>query len=69
MMKQEITLSPQPATINAELQQMVQDAWDKLTQDDIRHLHDRLHAKIHACVAARGSIHSVLLLLFGHPLL
>ena len=35
----------------AELRQQVQDAWDNLSQDDIRHLYVRLHA----CVAARGA--------------
>ena len=54
MMKREFTLSPEPATIIADLRQRVQDAWDNLSQDDIRHLYDRLHARIHACVAARG---------------
>ena len=54
MMKREHTLSPEPATTIAELRQRVQDAWDNLLQDDIRHLYDHLHAKIHACVAARG---------------
>ena len=32
----------------------MQDAWDKLSQDDIRHIHDRFHVRIHACNAARG---------------
>ena len=35
MMKRELTLSPEPATIIAELRQQVQDAWDSLLQDDI----------------------------------
>ena len=30
----------------------VQDAWNNLSQDDIQHIYDRLHARIHACVAA-----------------
>ena len=38
----------------AELRQQVQDAWDSLSQDDIRHLYSGLHAGIHARVAARG---------------
>ena len=36
-----------------KLQQRVQDAWDNLSKDDIRHLHDHLHVRIHACVSAR----------------
>ena len=36
-MKRERTLSAEPATTIAELQQQVQDAWD-----DIWHLYDRL---------------------------
>ena len=32
----------------------MQDAWDNLSQDDVRLLYDRLHAIIHACIAARG---------------
>ena len=39
----------------AELRQRAQDTLDNLSQDDIRHLYDRLHVRIHACVAARGS--------------
>ena len=46
--------SPEPATVIAELRQRVQDVCDNLSQDDIRHLYDRLHAGIHACVATRG---------------
>ena len=53
MLQRELTLSPEPAATIAELRQWVQDAWDNLSQDDIRHLYDRLHARIHACVAAR----------------
>ena len=41
------------ATIIAELRQRVQDAWESLSQDDIRQLYDRLHARIHAFFAAR----------------
>ena len=52
-MKRDLTLSLEPATTIAELRQRVQDACDNLSQDDIRHLYDHLHARIHACVAAR----------------
>ena len=54
MMKLELTLSPEPATTIAELRKWVQDAWDNLSQDDIQYLYDRLHARIHACVAVGG---------------
>ena len=54
MMKQKLTLFPEPATAIAELRQRLQDAWENPSQDDIQHLHDRLHARIRACVAARG---------------
>ena len=54
MMRRELTLSPEPVTTMAELRQQVQDAWDNLSQDGIRHLYGRLHERIHACVAARG---------------
>ena len=60
MMKWELTLSPEPATTIAELQQQVQDVWDNLSQDDIRHIYDHLCTRIHACVAARG-VHCVLM--------
>ena len=40
-----LTLSPEPAITIAELRQRVQDAWDNLSQDDIRHLYDSLHAR------------------------
>ena len=62
------TLSPEPATTIAELRQRVQDFWDSLSQDDIRHLCDHLNVIIPTCVAASG-LHCVLMLLFGHPLL
>ena len=52
MMKWELTLSPEPVTTTAE--QWVQDAWDHLSQDDIRHLYDCLHLRIQACIAAKG---------------
>ena len=52
-MKRELTLSPEPASIIAELRQRVQDDWDNLSQDDIRHIYHRLHARVHAYVAAR----------------
>ena len=54
MRKRELTLSPESATTIAELQQSVEDAWDNLSQDVIRYFYDRLHARIHACVSARG---------------
>ena len=38
----------------AELLQHAQDAWENLSQDDIRHLYNRLHGRIHSCVADRG---------------
>ena len=53
-MKRELTLSPELYTTIAELRELVQVAWNSLSQDDIRHLFDRLHSRIHACVAARG---------------
>ena len=53
MMKRELTLSPELATAIAELRQRVEDAWDNLSQNDIRHLYDHLHVTIHACIAAR----------------
>ena len=37
-MKRELSLSQEPAITIAELRQRVQDAWDNLSQDDIRHL-------------------------------
>ena len=54
MMQRELSLSPEPATTIAELRQRVQDAWDNLSQDDIRHLYEYLHARLHAFVATRG---------------
>ena len=37
----------------AKLRQQVQDSWDNLSQDDIQHLYDHKHARIHACIDAR----------------
>ena len=44
----EIILYPEPATTIAELRQLVQDVWDNLSQDDIRHHYARFYARIHA---------------------
>ena len=52
MMMRELTLSPELSISIAELRQQVQDAWNNLLQDDIRHLYDRLNARIYACGAA-----------------
>ena len=60
LMKRELIFSPEPATIIAELQQRMQDAWDSLSQDDIRHLYHCLHTRIHTCVVARG-VHFVMM--------
>ena len=46
MMNLKLILSPDPATTIAELRQLVQDAWDNQSQDDIRHLYDHFHARI-----------------------
>ena len=51
-MKRELTLFQEPVSTIVELQQRVQDTWDGLSQDDIGHFYDRLHARIHTCVAA-----------------
>ena len=48
MMKQELALSPEPATVVVELRKRVQDAWENLEQDDIRHLYGRLQAVTYA---------------------
>ena len=32
----------------------MQNYWNSLSQDDIRHLYDSLHARINACVAPEG---------------
>ena len=68
VIKRELSLSPEPATTIADFQHWVQNAWDNLSQDDIRHLHDRFHARIHAWVAAKGG-YTALMWLFGHLLL
>ena len=48
MMKWELTLSPECATTNAKLRHWVQDAWDNLSQDDIRHLYDH-NTRLRCC--------------------
>ena len=52
-MKREFTLPPEPATTISELRR-VQDSSDNPSQDDLRHLYGRLHARISACLSARG---------------
>ena len=54
MMKREHTLSLESVAAIAKFRQRVQNAWDNLSQDDIRHLYDSLYARMHACVADRG---------------
>ena len=60
MCKQSVDMSSQlPTGIHcdpvqmAEFRQQVHDAWDNLSQDDIRHLYDCLHVRTHSCVGAR----------------
>ena len=53
MVKWELTLSPEPAAIIAELRQRVQEARDDISQEDIRHLYGCLNARIHACIDTR----------------
>ena len=52
-MKREITLFPELATAIDEFRQHVEDVWYNISQDNIRHLYDRLLARIHTCVAKR----------------
>ena len=59
MMKQELTLSPEPATTIAELRQREQDSKGNLSQDDIWHFNNRFHVRINVCVAARVGVHCV----------
>ena len=54
MIKRELFLFPEPATTITELRQRVSDAWYNPSQDDIRHLYDRFHVRLHACIAASG---------------
>ena len=54
MMKWGLTLSPEPAATIAELRQHVEDAWNKLEQNGIRHFYDYLHVRTHTCIAIRG---------------
>ena len=54
---------------HAELQQRVQDAWDNLSQDDIRHLYGRLHVKNTRLGWCQRAVPCVLIWLFGHHLL
>ena len=74
LMKLELTLSPEPATTIAELRQRVQDTWHNLSQDDIRHLYDHFHARMHDCVENRWAYflntpHCDMCVLFGLNLL
>ena len=56
MMKRELILSAEPATTIAELRKLMQDAWKNLSQDDIWHLYDHLHARIHTMLPPEGGI-------------
>ena len=51
MMKWELTFSPEPASTIAELRQRLHDAWDSVSQDDIRRFYDCF-----ACELSRVSI-------------
>ena len=66
MMKPELILSREPANSIAELRQLVHDAWDNLSQDDIRHLYDCVREYMPALLPEWGTLHidvSVLTLL------
>ena len=59
-----------PQTYNGtsfKLRQEVQDAWDNLSHNDIRHSYDRLRTSIQACIAARGN--TLRIAVTEHPLL
>ncbi|GBM16955.1 hypothetical protein AVEN_267340-1 [Araneus ventricosus] len=46
--------SPQPALAIPVLTDQVQQAWNFIPQTDIRHLHDTMHARLHACIQNSG---------------
>ncbi|GBO38397.1 hypothetical protein AVEN_224615-1 [Araneus ventricosus] len=45
---------PQPALIVLVLTDQVKQAWNSIPQTDIRHLHDTMHARLHACIQNSG---------------
>ena len=49
------TNGPESGTIIAELRQRVQEAWDNLSQDDIRYLYSRLHGEYMPALPPEGS--------------
>ena len=65
VIKRELALSPEPATINAKLRQQVQVALGILSQDNFRHLYNSFQARIHTCFAAIEVAHSVIMGLLG----
>ena len=54
MVGRQVTRATRPPTTLAKLREQVEEAWDKVPQDIIRHLYDRLDERVSACIAARG---------------
>ena len=49
----QIQRHPQPALTVTDLTDQVQQAWNSIPQNDIRHLYDTMHARLHACIQNR----------------
>ncbi|GBM17306.1 hypothetical protein AVEN_237291-1 [Araneus ventricosus] len=45
---------PQPALTVPVLTDQVQQAWNSISQTDIRHLYDTMHSRLHACIQNSG---------------
>lgn len=54
MVVRQVTRATRPPTTLTELREQVEQAWNNVSQDSIRHLYDRLDARVSACIAARG---------------
>ncbi|GBO20096.1 hypothetical protein AVEN_178686-1 [Araneus ventricosus] len=46
---------PQSALTIPVLTDQVQQAWNSIPQTDIRHLYDKMHARLHACIQNSSS--------------
>ena len=54
IIKRQLQHHPQPTLTIPVLAEQVQQAWNFITQSDIRHLYDTMHARLKACIRNSG---------------
>ncbi len=54
MIGRRLRANPEPALTIPQLRAQVEQAWNDITQDEIRNLFDRMNNRVNACIRARG---------------